>query len=147
MIYALRLSSMILASIALIPAGAHFFSLLSKMRLTESDYLVAQRAYDGWSMFGIVVIGALLTTLALAIVLYRAGLPYLLPLASFACIAGTQLIFWVFTFPTNRLTNNWTQIPDQWEAVRRQWELSHAGSAVLNFIALLLLFLSALGSR
>lgn len=30
-------------------------------------------------------------------------------------------------------------LPPKWEFLRMQWEFSHAGSAVLNFIALVLL--------
>jgi uncharacterized membrane protein len=144
MIHTLRIGSMIFAAIAMIPAGAHLFALLNKMKLSKEEYLIAQRAYDGWSLFGFVVCGALLSTLALTILLYRDQRSYSLVLGSFLCLVGTQVIFWLFTFPMNKATQNWTILPDQWEPLRLQWELSHAGSAVLNFAALLFLFLSAM---
>jgi hypothetical protein len=35
-------------------------------------------------------------------------------------------------------------LPDNWIELRRQWEYSHATSAILNLVALVLLILSAL---
>jgi hypothetical protein len=139
MLYGLRVISVLFAALALVPAGAHLFSTVNKLRLNGADYLASQRAYDGWAMFAMVVIGALLSTLALTIALYRAGEPYLFAALAFLCIAGTQAVFWSFTFPANEMTENWTKLPGEWEALRTQWEYSHAGSAILNAAALLLL--------
>jgi hypothetical protein len=72
----IRLASLLFAVLALIPAGAHLFSMNNKLRLGRTDYLVAQRAYDGWSLFAIVMIGALLSTLLLSLWLYRAAQPF-----------------------------------------------------------------------
>ncbi|MGE4247951.1 MAG: hypothetical protein AB7F09_01080 [Parvibaculaceae bacterium] len=141
MIYLLRLASLVFVVLALVPAGAHLFSLLNKMRLDKTGYLVAQRAYDGWSLFGIVIAGALLSTLTLAFVLYRIGEPALLALLAFLCLAATQAVFWTYTFPANRATENWTKLPDNWEVLRATWEYSHAASALLTFAAFLLLIL------
>jgi hypothetical protein len=55
------------------------------------------------------------------------------------CIVGTQLVFWFFTFPVNQQTVNWTVAPNNWMALRNQWEYSHAASCGLNFIALVAL--------
>jgi hypothetical protein len=49
-------------ALALIPAGAHLFSLISKMRLPPDQYLTAQRAYDNWALFGIAIVAAILLT-------------------------------------------------------------------------------------
>ncbi len=113
------------------------------MRLGEAAYLASQRAYDGWRLFAVVVIGALLSSLALTIALYRASEPYLLAALAFLCLVGTQILFWIFTFPANRATDNWTVLPEGWEALRAQWEYSHAGAAILNAAALLFLVLTA----
>lgn len=139
MIGILRLTAFVFALLCLVPAGAHLFSSWSKLRLGGPDYLVAQRAYDGWNLFAIAVIGALISTLALAVVLYWSEKPYRAVALAFLCIAATQALFWSFTFPANQATANWTMLPEDWEALRRQWEYSHAASAVLNFAAVLLL--------
>jgi hypothetical protein len=57
---------------------------------------------------GVVVVAALLSTLALTIMLRIRGGPFALALTAFLCIAGTQVVFWTYTFPANRETNNWT---------------------------------------
>ena len=143
-IYGLRVISFILVALAFIPAGAHFFAMFNKMKLDGTSYLAAQRAYDGWSLFGIVVLGALLSTAALAVLLYRSGGSFGLIVVAFLSIGATQFAFWTLTSPVNRATRNWTILPENWELLRRQWEYSHAIAAGLNALALLLVFISAL---
>jgi len=139
MLYAVRVIAVLFSALALVPAGAHFLSLYNKIQLDGEAYLASQRAYDGWSLLAVVVIGALLSTLVLTIALYRAGEPYILAALALVCLIGTQVIFWMFTYPMNTATRNWTYLPPKWEFLRLQWELSHAGSAILNAAALLLL--------
>lgn len=139
MLYTLRATSLLFAALALVPAGSHLFSMRSKLRLDDVSYLASQRAYDRWNLFAIVVIGALLSTLSLTVAFYRAGEPYAGAGLAFLCILGTQAIFWIFTFPANQATDNWTVLPTNWEALRTQCEYSHTGSALLNALALTLL--------
>ena len=40
-----------------------------------------------------------------------------------------------FTQPVNAATQNWTVQPENWEALRAQWEYSHAANAAVNFLA------------
>jgi hypothetical protein len=144
MIYFLRLASLIFVALAMVPAASRLFSLVNKMRLDRNAYLDAQRAYDGWSLLGIVVVAALLSTLALMLALYRTGQPFILALLAFLCIVATQLVFWTYTFPANRATSNWTVLPEQWTALRTTWEYSHAVSAILTFLAFLLLIFASI---
>jgi hypothetical protein len=144
MLYALRFLSLVLTVLALIPAGAHLFSMPSKLPLSPEDYLAAQRAYDGWALFGIVILAAILATLGLAIAHYRVGRPWLLAALAFLSLLATQALFWSFTFPANQATANWTMLPANFEALRTSWEYSHAGSALLNLAAFLLLLRSEL---
>ena len=120
MIYTLRLTSLLLVALALVPAGAHLFAMVNKFHLDRAEYLVSQPAYDGWSLFAIVIIGALVSTLALSIWLNRSGAPYWLVATACLCISATQLIFWLFTFPANKATQNWTVLPEAWETLRYQ---------------------------
>ncbi|WP_214475579.1 hypothetical protein [Mesorhizobium sp. dw_380] len=143
-IYALRVVSFVFAALAFVPAGAHFFTMFNKMKLDGPSYLAAQRAYDGWSLFGIVVLGALLSTAALAILLYRSSASFGLVVVAFLSIGATQFAFWTLIYPINQATRNWTILPENWELLRRQWEYSHAIAAGLNALALLVLFISAL---
>jgi hypothetical protein len=60
---------------------------------------------------------------------------------------STQVIFWPVTYPANNATENWVTMPKGWEALRRQWEYSHAAGAVLKFISPFLLMLSVLRTQ
>lgn len=137
----------VFVALALGPALAHLFALPNKIGLDKAQYFAVQQIYSGWALLGIVVFGALLSTLALAVALRRDRRPALWALVAFLCIAGTQIIFWSFTFPANQATVNWTEIPANWEALRARWEYSHAAGAILNLTAMIALVLSVLGWR
>jgi hypothetical protein len=134
-----RALSLLFASLALGPALAHLLELPNKIGLDRDDYLVVQQIYRGWALLGIVVFGALLSTLALVILVRRHARQFAWALGALACLVGTQVLFWTFTYPANRATNNWTTLPATWEALRAQWEYSHAASAALNLAALVAL--------
>lgn len=135
---------LLFTAFALVPAGAHLMELLNKIDLAADDYLTVQQLYSGWALSGILVFGALLTTLALTVKNRGRRAAFIPALIAFLCIAGTQLIFWTWTFPANQATRNWTMLPQHWLELRTQWEYSHAASAVLNIIALIAVIVSVL---
>ena len=141
---AARFFSLLFAALALGPALAHLLELPNKIHLSRDDYLTVQQIYRGWALLGIVVIGALVASLAHAVLVRRHRRAFVPAALAFACLVGTQSVFWLFTFPANRLTENWAMLPGNWEALRMQWEYSHAASALLNIAALVLLILSVL---
>ena len=51
-------------------------------------------------------------------------------------LVGAQIVFWVWTFPANQATANWTQQPENWEALRAQWEYSHLAGAGFQALAM-----------
>lgn len=63
----LRFAALLFTALALGPALAHLLELPNKIGLSREDYLTVQRIYSGWALLGVVVFGALLSTLALAI--------------------------------------------------------------------------------
>ena len=136
--------ALIFAALALGPALAHLFALPNKIGMAEADYFVAQQIYRGWSLLGVVVFAALLSTLALAWSLRRNGATRSWALIAFLCITGTQVIFWTWTYPANRVTENWTKVPVDWQRLRAEWEYSHAASAGLNLLAVAALAASLL---
>jgi hypothetical protein len=141
---AARFLSLLFAALALAPAAAHLLELPNKIGLSREDYLTAQQLYRGWALLSVVVIGALVFTFAYAVMARKQREPFMLAVIALLCLAGTQAVFWTFTFPTNQLTANWTVLPDNWAALRSQWEYSHAASALLNLAALVALILSVL---
>jgi hypothetical protein len=117
---------------------AHLLEAYNKMRLSKAEYGIVQQIYRGWSLLGIIVIIALVSTLLLAILTRRQ--PYFLPnLLSCVCTAVTLVIFFVFIFPVNQQTKNWANLPDNWLALRNRWEYSHIINTIIYFIALLML--------
>jgi hypothetical protein len=136
-----------LTALALVPSGAHLFELPSKINLEAEPYFIIQNIYRGWSLFGIVLIGALIANLALALLLRGRGAPFALALFGSICIALTLVIFFIWTYPANQATNNWTMIPNDWEQLRRRWEYSHAVNAVITFAAFCSVAVSSLMAK
>ncbi|WP_036251994.1 hypothetical protein [Methylobacter sp. BBA5.1] len=60
------------------------------------------------------------------------------------CIAAALAVFFLFTYPANQQTANWTRLPGNWADLRKQWEYSHATRAGLFLIALNLQILTVL---
>lgn len=144
---AVRFLSLLFCALALAPALAHLLELPSKIGLPRDEYFVVQQIYRGWWMLGIVVFGALLSTLALTIVVRKRPGELGPALTAFLCIVATQAIFWTFTFPANQQTANWTLLPDNWQELRMRWEYSHAASAMLNLVALIAVIIAVLKGR
>jgi hypothetical protein len=82
-----------------------------------------------------VVLGALLST-GLLTWSTRGDSLFTLALAAFMLVIATQVVFWTLTFPANQQTSNWTRLPENWQTLRRHWELGHALGCLLNLGAL-----------
>jgi hypothetical protein len=136
--------SLLLVALALAPAMAHLLELPNKINVSREAYLIVQQNYRGWALLGLVIAGALFSTLILTVKLRQHRRAFLWSLLSFLCIAGTQAVFWTYTAPANQATSNWTFMPENWAALRQQWEFSHAASAGLNLAALVAVILSVL---
>jgi hypothetical protein len=125
-------------------AFAHLLELPNKIRLPRDAYFTVQQVYRGWALLGIAVVAALASTLVLAVMVRHERRMLAGALIAFSCLAGTQIIFWVFTYPVNQATVNWTVAPDNWQEMRARWEYSHAVAACLDFAALVALVWSSL---
>jgi Domain of unknown function (DUF1772) len=135
---------LLFTALALVPAAAHVMELPNKIKLPKAEYLVAQQLYRGWQFVGLVVVAALLSTFALTISLSDQAKPFVAALVACLCIAATQAVFWIFTFPVNRATTNWSVLPANWVQLRNRWEYSHAASAVLNLVAFVAVIIAVL---
>jgi hypothetical protein len=138
------LCSVFFTSVILTASFSHLLSLKNKINMPASEYLIAQKVYTGWALLAIPVILALLSVILQLVLLRKGYQGFGLTLAAFILLASTQVIFWIFTFPANQQTNNWTKLPDNWEKLRIQWEYSHATAAVINLVALVLLVMALL---
>jgi hypothetical protein len=136
--------SLLLTTLSAVAGLAHLYELPSKLRLGWQDYLTVQQIYRGWSLLGVVVLGSLILNLMLAIRLRDDRSVFPQALSAFLCMAASQVVFWVFTFPVNQVTRNWTVVSSEWLQLRSRWEYSHAAGAILDLAALISLFLVAL---
>jgi len=132
----LQFAAILLTAVAMAAGWAHLLELPNKIVLSREEYLTVQQIYRGWALLGIVVVGALLSAAALAVLLRKEGVSFYLALAAAMCIALSLVVFFSFTYPVNQATQNWTMLPDGWEPLRRRWEYSHAAGALLYFFAL-----------
>ena len=139
-----RFFGLLFVALVLAPALAHLLELPNKIGLSREEYLIVQQIYSGWALLGIVVFGALISTLVLTIMVRHQSKVFALTLAAFLCVLAAHVVFWIFTFPANQETSNWTVLPENWMALRAQWEYSHAAGAVLNLIGFIMLVLSML---
>jgi hypothetical protein len=141
------LAAFLFTALALGPSLAHLLELLNKISLEREQYFTVQGIYRGWALLGIVILGEVVSLLTLAFLSRRERWPLYWAVLALACVVGAQAIFWIWTYPTNVVTNNWTEIPDNWQALRVTWEYSHAVAAGLNIIAMVALVLSVLSWR
>lgn len=141
---ALQFIALFFTAFALVPGVSHAASLLTKLAMTQEAYFAAQAVYEGWALFGIASIGALIANAALALAVRRQAMPFRLMLLTVACLAGGLVIFFAFTYPANIATSNWTNAPADWQALRWQWEMSHAVNAALTLAGFCSLCLAAL---
>jgi hypothetical protein len=100
----LQFVAMVLTALALVPGGAHLFALPNKIGLSESDYFITQSVYRSWALLGIVLIGAAIANVALALFIRAQRAPSIFALIGGLCLVATLVIFFAFTFPANQAT-------------------------------------------
>jgi hypothetical protein len=138
-----RFLAVLLTALAVIAPGAHVFELFRKMHLPEDQYYVVQQIYRGWWIVGLLLPAALIANTAMAVMSADSTARWLA-----ACAAGLLLVnlivFAIWTQPVNTVTVDWTVHVSNWEALRRQWEYSHAVNAGVTLAAFCASALAAL---
>ncbi len=142
-----RFLAVILTALALVPAGAHLLELPNKIALAQDQYFTVQGIYRGWALLGIVLIAAIAANFVHAILVRGEAAAFGLALLAFALTVTSLAIFFIWTYPTNRATTNWTVAPANWMSLREQWEYSHAANAATMFLALCAVTASILAAK
>ncbi len=132
----LHFIAIILTALALVPSGAHLLELPNKIGLDRDHYMIVQQIYRGWAFAGIILIGAMAANALVAIATRSTKGPALCAAAAALLIAIGLGIFFIWTFPANQATSNWTLAPADLSVLRQQWEYAHAATAVTNLLAL-----------
>lgn len=140
----LKVLAIALTAIILVPSGAHLFELPGKIGLEQGAYFTVQGIYAGWSLFAVPIFAAILANGALFFVARRHHPSSAwLALGSGGLITINLVIFFIWVFPANQATQNWTTQPENWELLRQQWEYGHAANAFIVFAAFLMTALAA----
>jgi len=132
----LQFIAIILTALALVPAGAHVLELPNKINLDRDDYMTVQQIYRGWAYVGIILIAALAANGFVAFTMRTQKAPMVCAAAAAVLIGLGLGIFFIWTFPANQATSNWTVAPADWAILRAQWEYGHAANAVATLLAL-----------
>jgi hypothetical protein len=108
------------------------------MAVQHSLYL-----YFAW-VGGFAEVGAVAFLIVLSVLLRNRGVVFHLTLAATLCIAAGLAIWFAVVSPANTQMALWSSVPlpANWTDVRRQWELGHAASAVLDLVGFGALVLS-----
>ena len=146
MVRTISFLALVFTALALIPYGAHLFSLPNKIGITQEQYFIAQRAYDNWVLVSLALFPAMLFNIVLAFML-RGASGFFFAVAACLCMAATIPIFMMWTYPGNVATQNWTIAPANWAELRTRWEYSHAVNAILVFACFCLVALASLAPR
>lgn len=133
MLRGLHFIAIMFAALTLIPSGAHLFALPNKINMGPAQYFTVQSIYSGWARWGFVLVGALIANGVLALMVRGERMPFAFALAAVLCFAASLAVFFVWVFPANQATNNWTAVPANWQSLRTRWEYGHAASAALGF--------------
>jgi MFS family permease len=129
--------AVVLTALALLPGGAHLMALPAKIIMPEDPYFVVQQIYRGWALAGAVIFLAIFANILAALLTRHSRRKWQLFGAAGLLIAVTLAVFFVWTYPANQATGNWTSAPENWEQLRTDWEYSHAANAAITFVALL----------
>lgn len=142
MVDVLRILSVVLVVLAMVPALAHALELPGKLRLTKESYLAIQPIYyPGFTIAGMSEPLAIVATIVLLVLTPREGPDFWLSLVAVLGVLGMHGVYWLFTHPVN---NFWLQgkalgglgagffslgssskHPVDWTRLRDRWEYSH----------------------
>jgi cobalamin synthase len=132
--------ALLTTALAFVPSAVHVAAMWNKIRMSQTDYFIAQGIYSGWSVLGVLWLLALLANTALASVSRSQAQP----VGAAVSVGLMFVIFFIWTLPANQATANWTSIPSDWQVLRQQWEYSHAVNALICLAAFCLTCLSVL---
>jgi hypothetical protein len=144
---ALQFAALVLTALILVAPGAHLLSLPNKIGLVQEQYFIAQTLYRGWHYTGFIIFAALFANLALAYTGRADPAARNFALLAAGLIALSLVVFFIWTFPANQATQNWTVQPANWQTLRAQWEYSHAANAAIALAAFCATVLSVLTAR
>src|SRR5690606_2906654 len=112
--------ALLATALAMAAAVAHALELPNKISLPREAYFTVQGIYRGWSLLGLLLAIELAAMIVLAVRLRRSRRAMTAIVVAIACLVAAQVIFWIWTYPANTATENWTTVPQNWQTLRVQ---------------------------
>lgn len=144
-----RFITIMLVALSMSAALCHLLEMPGKLMLDGALWLtLLQTVYP--PVFGTAgaffEVGAVLTVVVLAIIVRRHRPAFIWTLLGALCVVAAHAIYWIWVVPVNAtlLPLIPETLPENWTALRDQWEYGHATRAILQIIALGALLLSVL---
>lgn len=134
---AVQLTAVALVAIAMAATLGGALSLPARLQLQPSDYLMAQRLGHSALLVGVLGVLALAAAAVHSFLVRETTAAFAWSIVAVCGLAAAQIVFWAVAFPIIAVTQDWTVVPEDFEAVRHQWEYALAAAGALCFGALL----------
>lgn len=145
---ALRFVTLMLAALSTGMAFSHLLEMPAKLAYQGPVWLMLQQTlYGNFRILGLLVdTGAVVCALALTLSVRKRHPALGWTLFATMCLVGAHAAWWAGAAPVNAAMAQFTPqtLPPDWEALRVQWEYSHALRALLQLGALASLLWSVL---
>lgn len=133
-----RFVSIYLTAITLSLTFCHLLEMPRKMQYGEALYMAVQHSlylYFAW-IGAFAEVSAVLFLVVLSFLVWKRKLASFLTLLATVCVGAGLAVWFAVVSPANAQMAQWSSVPlpTNWSDVRRQWELGHAASAVLDLI-------------
>ena len=144
-----RFLTILFVSLSMAPAMAHLLEMPPKMGYDYAFWLKISQTLYG-SRFGTVgaffEVGAVLTSIILVIMVRHHKPAFTWSVLGAICMVAVHASFWIWIAPVNEKIAAMTteNLPNNWTALRQQWESTHALRAYLHIAAMAALIISIL---
>jgi hypothetical protein len=134
-----RWLTLMFVALSLAPALGHLLEMPAKMRYEGPLWLtISQTLYGAFgTVGGAFEAGAVITTVVLVLLVRRRHPAFGWTLLAALCVLLAHAAFWIWLAPVNAAVaaSTLATLPDNWMALRTQWEYTHAARAVLQAVA------------
>jgi hypothetical protein len=148
---AFRFLSVVLAGLLLGPTLGHLLEMPVKLGLPATDYVIVQRIYGAFGLFGAVVEPAAIVAAGALTFLVRGRRAFRPALVGALCLVAALLVWVAVVNPVNPswATASPSMVPPNFESLRLQWEWGHAVRTALvlaGFVSLVVAVLADMAS-
>lgn len=123
------------------------FELPTMIDLSKDNYLALQGITSSLSWLVLFELAGLFLTVVLITMEKKKKRMYRNLLVAMICFAVSIATFFFFVLPANNTTENWTQLPDEWETLRAQWEYATAARAIITLTGFCFVILALMQNR